>query len=137
MTQKKPFALLVSNGSDSFSHLKALLKTLGIETWSTKTFNEASQLLDQAHPELIFTGKLLSNRTWRDVIHMSTETSVPISVIVVGEYKDTRLYISAIDYGAFDCIFPPFDDDVIARVVRLASDSVHRRRESQAMGAVA
>jgi FixJ family two-component response regulator len=68
---------------------------------------------------------------------LSESVSVPPNVIVVGEKKDIRIYILATDYGAFDFILPPFEDDAISHVVRVASESVRRRREFHAVSAVA
>ena len=138
MSQKKPFAILVSAENRPFQDLKAALKRLEVETYSATDCEQVARLLDQTHPELIFTAALLSDRTWRDVVRLSENASVPTSVIVVGEFKDARLFVSSLDYGAFDCVFPPFEEDsAIARVVRMASESTRHRRESQALSAVA
>ncbi len=137
MAQEKLFALLVSGGEESFSHLKTLLKNLDIEAWSARTCDEASQLLDQTHPELIFTGERVFNETWIDVLNLAEKASVPTNVIVVGRYKDIDLYLSTLDCGAFDFILPPFEADPIAHVVRAAAENVRRRREERAMRAAA
>lgn len=132
------FALVVSpEGNNCFEQLKSVLKKQQIEPYSAKSCEELARLLDQTRPELIFTAKLLCDGTWRDVIHMSEGVPVPTSVIVVGEDNDVRFYILAMDYGAFDFIVPPFEDDAIAHVVRVAADSVRRRRESHAKSAAA
>lgn len=137
MPQKKLFALVASSKNRCFHDLKATLKKQSVEVYSSDRCQEVARLLDQTHPELVFTAKLLSDGTWRNVIYLSEKASVPTSVIVVGENKDTRFYLSAMDYGAFDFILPPFEEDAIAHVVRVASESVRRRREFQAVKAVA
>ena len=138
MLSKKLFALAVSHEEDRcIQELKAALKKQQIEIYSAESCEEVARLLDQTHPELVFTAKLLSDGTWRDVIHLAENVSVPTSVIVVSKDDDTRFYLSAMDYGAFDFILPPFEEDAIAHVVRAASESVRRRRESQAIKAVA
>lgn len=137
MPQKKLFALVASSENRCFHDLKATLKKQSVEVYSSDSCQEVARLLDQTHPELVFTAKLLSDGTWRNVIYLSEKASVPTSVIVVGENKDTRFYLSAMDYGAFDFILPPFEEDAIAHVVRVASESVRRRREFQAVKAVA
>lgn len=137
MGQKKLFALLVSDGDGSLKDLKNLLKSLGIEAWSAKTCEEVARLMDQTHPELIFTGQRVFDGTWNDIVDLTEKASVPTNVIVVGRYKDTELYLSTMDYGAFDFILPPFDSAPIAHVARVAAENVRRRREQQAMRAVA
>lgn len=137
MIQNKVFALLISGEDKSFNTLRDMLKTQGIEVWSSQSCEEVARLLDQAHPELIFTATMLPDGTWRHVVRLSERVSVPTSVIVVGEHKDIRLYISAMDYGAFDFILPPFESDAISHVTRVAADSVRRRRGFRAFTAMA
>ena len=137
MSQKKLFALVASGGSGHLQELKTALKKQAVEVYSSDSCEEVERLLDQTHPELVFTSKLLSDGTWRDVVHMAEGVPVPTNIIVVSEDNDIRFYVSAMDYGAFDFICPPFQDDAIAHVVRSASESVRRRRESYAMKAVA
>jgi two-component system nitrogen regulation response regulator GlnG len=138
MLPKRLFALVVSNEDDNcFQELKGVLKKQRIEIYSAESCEEVARLLDQTHPELVFTAKFLDDGTWRDVVRLAESVAVPTNVILVGQNDDVRLYISAMDYGAFDFILPPFEEDAIAHVVRVASDSVHRRRESLATTAVA
>jgi DNA-binding NtrC family response regulator len=137
MAQKKLFALLASDGADSFEELKIQLKSQGIEAWSAETCEEIARLLDQTHPELIFTATKLRDGTWSDIVALAEEASVATNVIVVGRGKDIGLYLSTMDYGAFDFVLPPFEAESIAHVVRVAAENVHRRREEQAIRAVA
>lgn len=137
MAPKKLFALLVSDGEQSFENLRALLKRRGIEAWSCQTCAEAARLLEQTHPELIFTTTQHADGTWRDVVMLAEKAAVATSVIVVGKTKNVRLYIDTMDYGAFDFILPPFESEAIGHVVRVATEDVRRRREAQAVGAVA
>ncbi|HET7213386.1 MAG TPA: response regulator [Terriglobia bacterium] len=138
MLPKKLFALLVApEPDDCIQELKAVLKQQQIEIYSAESCEEVERLLDQTHPELVFTSKLLSDGTWRDVIHMAENISVPTNVIVVSKHNDIRFYTAAMDYGAFDFILPPFETDAITHAVCMASESVRRKRVSQAMKAVA
>lgn len=132
MAHGKLFVLLASGGEKSFESLKVLLKRQGIDIWSSKTCEEVARLLNQTQPELIFTATKLSDRTWSDIVSLAEKASVATNVIVVGRFKDTRLYLETIENGAADFILPPFESDSIALVVRVAADDVRRRRESHA-----
>jgi two-component system, NtrC family, nitrogen regulation response regulator GlnG len=137
MARKKLFALLVSGEKDFFASLKTLLKGQQVEVWSAQSCEEVARLIDQTHPELIFTGTLLSDGTWRDILAMTENALVPTNVIVVGNCKNTRLHLSTMDYGAFDFIIPPFESDPLAHVVRVAADNIRERRGDQSLKAVA
>lgn len=137
MIQKKVFALLVSEEDESSKTLKNLLKNHGIEIWTARTCEEAARLMDQTHPELVFTSTMLCDGTWSDVVRLAEKTLVPMNVIVVGRCKDTQLYLSTLDFGAFDFILPPFEAVPIAFVARVAAENARRRREEQTRKAVA
>lgn len=130
---KKLFALLVSGGNDSFKDLKALLKSQSVEVWSAQSCEEVARLLGQTHPELIFTGMTLSDGSWSDIVSLGEMASAPTNVIVVGKCKDTRLYLSTMNFGAFDFVLPPFESAGLAHVVQSAAENVRSRRESQAL----
>lgn len=137
MVQRKLFALLVSDGDESFDSLKILLKSQGIEVWHSRTCAEAVRLVDQTHPDLIFTATQHADGTWRDVVIQAEKASMAANVIVVGKSNDFRLYYAAIDYGAFDLILPPFEPEPVGQVVRVAGENVRRRREAQTLRAAA
>lgn len=137
MSHKKVFALLVSAGDESFESLRTLLKAQGVEVWVSQSCKEAARLLEQTHPELIFTTTQLIDGTWCDMVIMAENASAPANVIVAGRFKDHRLHVAAIDYGAFDFILPPFESESVGQVVRVAAEDVRRRREAQALRAVA
>lgn len=138
MFPKKLFVLAVARERDNwFQDLKTVLKKQQVEIYCAKSCEQVARLLDQTHPEVVFTARLLKDGTWRDIIRLTENVSVPTNVVVVAENKDIHFYISAMDYGAFDFIQPPFEEDAIAQVVHAASESVRRKRLSQARLAVA
>lgn len=137
MTEKKLFTLLVSDEDNSIESLAAVLTSRGVGVWNSRTCAEAARLVDQTHPELIFTTTLHDDGTWRNIVMLAENAPVPTNVIVVGKSDDYRLYIAAMDYGAFDFIVPPFESEPIGHVVRVAAENVRRRRESQAIKAAA
>lgn len=133
MVRKKLFALLIPGKSTSFTNLKALLNAQFVEVWSAGNCQEAARLFHQTHPELIFTDTELSDGSWKDIIGLAEDTSVPTNVIVVGHCNDLRLQITTIDYGAFDFILPPFDSESLAHVVTVAGNNTRLRREEQSI----
>ena len=137
MARKKLIALLVPGADESFTNLKALLKEQSVEVWSAQTFDQVAHLLDQTHPELIFTSTTFCDGSWRDIIGLGENASVPVNVIVVGNHRNTRLYLSTMDYGAFDFILPPFEPEPLAHVVTVAADNIRSRRGEKAIRAVA
>lgn len=136
MAEKGVFALLVSERIDSLEGLRAMLRGQSVGAWSAQSCEEVAQLLEQTRPDLIFTDVRLCDGTWVDVVSLAEKASAPTNVIVVGACKDARLYISAMDHGAFDFILPPFEVEPMAHVLKVAVDNVRHRRQDLAVQAV-
>ncbi|MBI4166935.1 MAG: response regulator [Acidobacteria bacterium] len=136
MAEKSTFAVLVHDRTNPIEPLKVLLKGQAVETWSAKTCDEVARLLDQTQPELVITDTRLQDGTWVDVINLAEKAAVPTNVIVVGSHDDTKLYITAMQNGAFDFILPPFEVKSVAHVLRVAVDNVRHRREELFLKAV-
>ena len=130
------FGLLVS-GRALPESLRAALREMDIATWTCESCQEVSTLLDQTHPQLVFTDTQLSDGSWRDVVNMAQQATSPVNVIVVGRTADMQFYLSVIESGAFDYFVPPFELVPLQYVVRLAVEDVRGRRTTLARMAVA
>lgn len=136
MAHKKVFALLASDGSACFDQLRAHLKGRGMEVWMAGSCKSALRLVEQTHPEVVFTAASLTDGTWVQVVDCVHEMSVPINVIVVGKHADAKPYQSAIGQEAFDFILPPFEMDPISQVAWTAAENARRRRRAEALKAI-
>jgi FixJ family two-component response regulator len=56
----------------------------------------------------------------------------PLNVIVVGTTTNNKLYLSALERGAFDFLSPPFERQALDFVVKSAGQDVRHRRQRQA-----
>jgi len=131
------FALLVHDQSESFESLKRTLRDLSVETYSVATCTEAAALITQCRPHLVFTGKSLADGSWMSILNIADSADVPLSVIVVAAYPDTRLYVSVMEQGAFDFVAPPFEHEALSFVTRSAALHAHRRRDALAQAGTA
>jgi two-component system response regulator YesN len=126
------FALLLYDQSDVLESLKLALKHLSVETCSARTLKEAEQLLPQIQPHLVFTDTFLPDGSWVDVINLVEKATSPLDVIVVGTTTNNKLYLSALERGAFDFVLPPFEHHALDFVVKSAGQDVRHRRQAQA-----
>lgn len=131
------FVLLVQNQAEPMDSLKKALKTLKFATFTVDSLNDASRLIPQTYPHLVFTEPRLADGTWLDVVRLAQTVESPMNVIVVGSNTDIKLYISAIENGAYDFVLPPFELEALEAVVRSAGDDARHRRIAQARLAVA
>lgn len=131
------FALIVHERPEPCQILKPVLKGLGVDAFSVSSCAEAAHLLEQTHPHLIFTDTKLPDGTWIDVVNLAEDAAAPACAILVGSELDPELHQAAIDSGAFDFIFPPFEAEMVSAVLARAMELVRVRRERHSRAAVA
>ncbi len=131
------FALLIHDQSETFETLRRTLKELSVETYSIASCKEAEDLISQCKPHIIFTESSVADGSWMTIFNMAAAADVPLSVIVVGTFPDTRLYVSVMERGAFDFVAPPFEHEPLNFVVRSAALNTLHRRQALALAALA
>jgi len=134
---KNAFALLVSREGDSLELLKSALKNQSIGTWSVGTCEEASRLVEQTQPELVFTDPRLVDGTWLDMANMIEKAPAAVNLIVVGASENANLHAPAMTNGALDFIELPFETKSLSNVLQHAVENVRHRRMAQALATVA
>jgi len=121
-------ALLVHSRRVPFDSLNSALKELDIATSSVSSLEEASQLIPQTEPHLIFTDTTLADGSWPDVINLTDRLGIPTSVIVVSPQTDIKLYWAVIERGGHDFLTPPFEHAWLELIVQRAADDARCRR---------
>ena len=127
-----PVAILVHNQPYPLESLKPVLRDLSVETLSVRTCEEAGRLITHTEPQLVFTDTSLPDGSWADVVRIAERACSPVDVIVVGAKEDIRLYLSALEEGAFDFVLPPFEHEALEFVVESAQQDVRRRKSARA-----
>ncbi|MGH9437487.1 MAG: response regulator [Terriglobia bacterium] len=133
-------ALLVHNNENeaAFRTLESALKKLGIGIRCVRSCGDASALLTPTDaPQLVFADIELPDGTWVDVLNLAAgQTRNSAKVVVVSPVVDDRLYLNALESGAYDFIVPPVRAGDVAHIVCSAtSDWVKRLSPSDAAGA--
>jgi DNA-binding NtrC family response regulator len=124
-------ALLIFHHTEPYNDLEAALEKLAVRVGRARSLAEAYHVLSTVNlPLLVFTESELPDGNWADVVSLSARASSPVSVIVMGQAIDTKLYVSVIEGGAFDFMAPPFEALDLAHVVRCAADNALMRRQA-------
>lgn len=102
-----------------------------MEVLPAQSCADASLLLAGVNPpELVLTGTRLADGTWEDVVRLAEQSAAPVNVIVVSPVVDVRLYVEALEKGAFDFITPPYERQELSHVVRSAAGNAASRRDA-------
>ncbi len=127
------FALIVHNEIQGVRELKAVLQSEFIPVQEAQTSEEAAGWLRGSNPpHLVFTATSLPDGTWADVLRCAEEAHEPVDVIVLSEQMDEKLYIEAIQCGAYDFLSLPLAAPDLDHVVRCAVGNVRGRRQTLA-----
>jgi DNA-binding NtrC family response regulator len=132
---KNAVALVVQEDAAMREHLQAILRAQRIQTQCAYSCREVeAALAPGGAPKVIFTGPTLSDGTWREVLKLAGKAHPPAEVVLTvdekGPYLDSdeiRLYLDAMEEGAFDFMVCPFAPTDIAYVFRRAIDDLATR----------
>ena len=135
--KRKAFALVVHDRPEPCESLKPALRDLGVDTFSVSSCEEAALLLEQTHPQLIFTDTQLPDGTWTDLVNAVEDTAIPTCVVLVASSKERGKFRAATRYRALSFVFPPFENEAVSQLVTRAVARVRARRERFAHAAAA
>jgi DNA-binding NtrC family response regulator len=122
-------ALLVHSEAEHFPSLESALASQSIHIRRAATCGEALVILHGPDPpDVVFTDTTLMDGGWVHILRLATGVPTAVNVIVVARLEDTKLYLEALQEGAFDLITPPFVASDLAHVVRSAVGNVVGRK---------
>ena len=129
-------AMIVYDDSETMATLQAALERQGLCTIRAHSRAQAIRVLGGQNPaSVVFTDTQLLDGTWADILAAAEKAAKPVNVIVVARVVDTRVYVEAIETGAFDFLAPPFVATDLAHVVRNALDNIVARRDARSHAA--
>ena len=130
MKGTKIWALLVRGRANDLIPLTQILSQL-VKLTDTRSCQEAARQLQKPNPpHLVFTDTTLPDGTWVEVLHLATRAPKPVNVVVVARTEDVRLYIEAMEAGAFDYMTSSSQVPEVAHILRNAAENVLSRRHA-------
>jgi len=128
---KKVWTLVVCGRADHLVSLRQILDPL-VKVSDARTCEEAARYVEKPNPpHLVFTDTAMPDGSWLDVLRLAAKAPRPVKVIVASRAPDVRLYMEAMDAGAFDYVTASSLVPEVAHVLRNAAESVLSRREAQ------
>lgn len=128
---KRQLVLIAHEDANVQAQLQAVLEVQGAQARYARTCAEVRAALGSRRvPDIIFAGIDFPDGSWEDVLAMARAARRPVEVILtmagVGPYldvDDTKIYLDAMNRGAFDFVVPPFAAKDVAIVVRSATQA--------------
>ena len=130
MTNAVLTVLSVSPIEEDNSSLEAII---GPSRWTLLKADKLPTALDllQRHDvSVVLCERDLMPGTWIDILKHIQSTPHPPYLIVTSKYADERLWLEALNLGAWDVLAKPFDRSEVIRTVKLAWDLWHNHIEA-------
>jgi DNA-binding NtrC family response regulator len=104
------------------SHLLERLEKSVTEVLAVCDCKEARLILQTGLPiEVVITDAKLPDGTWRTVVESAAEAKKHVEVVVCARMEDVALWRDALDHGAYDLLFEPYESQEVSRIVQSAA----------------
>lgn len=113
----------------------ALEQLLHPPRWTLRkaqSFSAALALLANERVSLVVCESDLGQESWREVLAETVVISDAPFLIVTSQLADERLWVDALDLGAYDVLVKPFDTTELTRVLNSAWLNWHGRHDAAA-----
>jgi DNA-binding NtrC family response regulator len=118
-------ALLVHDRAGHLFPLKQVLEAQRVKIIEARTCEEAAHEIAKANPpHLIFTDTAVPDGTCFDVLELAAKAPRPVNVIVASRTANGRLYLDAMEHGAFDFITATSLISELAYILHNAAENV-------------
>ncbi len=125
-------AVMIQDEYESLNHLAGVLGDLGVETHYANGFNEASRLVKQHQPHLVFVNQSQWSDYFEEIVELANTAEHLLDILVVGPIPQVEWRASAIAHGASEYVAPPFSHEKLTREVHSAFLDVVDRRGAMA-----
>ena len=125
--QTKITALLIMGRERRLPLLEAL-ESCEIDVLAVCDFNEARRLLEtQPQVQVVLTDTTLPDGDWRSALEMVAEVHANVEVVVCSRLGGSRLWIDALEVGAYDLLVEPYPREEMRRTVESAAARSYTR----------
>lgn len=121
-----------------------LLKFAQIRIHPCANLDDAKTRLQAAKSRILLTDVWFGTGGWEDALRMAVSLPLRTVVVVASHLADRRLWLDALDRGAYDLLLKPFEADEMRRILEnahfraispqgFAEYSLHGKPEQKAM----
>lgn len=119
--ERETLVLVVHQDVNMLHQLQPVLRPQRIHAWYAGNCEVArSFLAGTVLPDVVFTGPAFPDGTWHDVLAAARTIAPHLAVVLMTRIDDAKLYLEAMDEGAFDYIIPSFASGDVSRIVESA-----------------
>lgn len=110
--------------------LLTILSEEGYDVFTASCLEEAQELLNRFHPDIILTDLKLGNQNGIEIMNYLHEDSFKPLVIVITAFGSIASAVDAIKRGAFDYLTKPLDKEILLITIRKAEEKINLMKEN-------
>lgn len=107
--------------AEDYRSASGLLREAGIQLYRAASVEQAETLLRVGESLVLLTEAAFPGGVWRDALAMKRERHPEAVLVVTTALPDERLWLDAIEQGAYDLILKPFVADELLRILEHAN----------------
>lgn len=120
-TQPKIKAILIMARERRLGLLE-VLESCDIDVLPVRDCSEARRILEtQPKVQVALTDTQLPDGDWRGVLEMVDQRHANVEVVVCADRSDHRLWVDALERGAYDLLVEPYEREEVQRIVEGAA----------------
>ena len=128
-TEELPRIILVSGDDMLLAELSRVLDPCPLEIRTLKSCLDAANEIGRCSTaSVIFADIQLPDGGWKHVLQLAREASARAEVILVARFVDVRVYLDALEAGAFDFVVPPFHTVELGYIIVNATYACFKQR---------
>jgi DNA-binding response OmpR family regulator len=98
----------------------ALLDSAQIHIHHSTTLDDAEGRLQATRSQILLTDVWFERGSWKDALRMAARLPLRTVVVLVSHIADERLWLDALECGAYDLILKPFHAEEMRRILENA-----------------
>ena len=125
---KRKGVLFVSSSAEDAERLSGMLQPLSVTLVHVRTLEHARTKLNHETFGVVLTETDLADGDWKDVVTLACAEKRGVEVVVTDARADTRLWLDALERGAYDVVCQPFCSSEVQRIL---SNALSARPEAR------
>jgi DNA-binding NtrC family response regulator len=121
--------LCVGPRHDDLASLERIFRGTGWDFLTASSLESSFSALREKTISMVICGDQPPLGAWREILAETAQWEDPPLVIVSARLADERLWVEALNLGAYDVLATPFDATEVVRVVNMAQQHWHHRRK--------
>jgi DNA-binding NtrC family response regulator len=133
-SRRRVKCVYLTAAESEFRAAATILRSTRISLHHAATLEQAEFQLMRTKATVLMTEPQFTEGAWEDALEMLSYAYPRVALVLSADHADDRLWISALERGAFDVISKPFEREELRRILENAAARSREFTQGQASG---